>query len=312
VILSSISSQNYHQVDNYTCSIVIPFYKRHETIRKAISSALELPFIEDVIIVDDDPFPELNHSFFLEIFNELACASKIKVIKNTMYKGAQGARVCGADYSNSDLILFLDSDDELIKSGCIALYEELCNSAKIALVYSNVYFEEGCSDFLRLEGFAFDIVLKNLSLCPFSGLMVRKSMVSWDKLDLLLPAWQDDDFILTVSSNNQIKFIDSFSSKMYLSNNSISKSKINQLIGLSMLLKKWKTEIVSQQGYHRFFLWKLRQLRLLLLVLSDRLAVVSSNTCWMNYWRLLLSNLISKIANKLLKLISPFFDRIYA
>lgn len=226
-------------------------------------------------------------------------------------KGAQGARITGALASKNDFVLFLDSDDLLIEDGVTKLYQVLNNNSDLAFVYSNVLHDNKTSDFLRINGDGFHSVLKNLSLCSFSGLMTRKSLVQWDDLDQSLPAWQDDDFCLTICRFHNVKFVDTLSARMRVSVDSISISKQKQFIGLALLINKWRHDLLREFGIVRLLLWRVRLLSLFLFVVAEDMRSSTDHTGFVRF----LFNISSYILNLIGKLIRifvrPFFDRCY-
>ena len=229
-------------------------------------SVISLPYVAEVIIVNDNS-PD---DFGISIFSKNIDVKKITIIENSLIKGAQGARVWGVKASKTDFIIFLDSDDRINEYGMNMLHRYAKLNKEIALFYGNVSMNGKLKKHPALHGHCFPFILRNLSLVPFSGLLIRKSRVPWDNLDLTLPAWQDDDFILTVSEGNQISYIDVTTSIMELSSNSISLSKSNQIVGLSMLLVKWRPSIIEVFGFGRLLLWRLRLFVIIeLLIIED-------------------------------------------
>ena len=254
---------NYDEND---CTVVIPYYNRRASIEHAVISVISLPYVAEVIIVNDNS-PD---DFGISIFSKNIDVKKITIIENSLIKGAQGARVWGVKASKTDFIIFLDSDDRINEYGMNMLHRYAKLNKEIALFYGNVSMNGKLKKHPALHGHCFPFILRNLSLVPFSGLLIRKSRVPWDNLDLTLPAWQDDDFILTVSEGNQISYIDVTTSIMELSSNSISLSKSNQIVGLSMLLVKWRPSIIEVFGFGRLLLWRLRLFVIIeLLIIED-------------------------------------------
>lgn len=88
-------------------SIIVPFFNRIQLLQKTILSVLDQTFHNwELILVDDGSDEDITP--FLSGLEQ----NKIKLYKRE--KGLKGAPTCrniGAEKSNSDLILFLDSDD---------------------------------------------------------------------------------------------------------------------------------------------------------------------------------------------------------
>jgi glycosyltransferase involved in cell wall biosynthesis len=290
------------------CSVVIPCRNRHKSLLSAVRSAATMPIINEVIIVDDGSIPSIT----ARSFSAIRGAEKIKIISNSRAKGAQGARVSGALYAKNDIVVFLDSDDVLLCQGVIDLYDALVADQDSALVYGNVTSAHWSSDFLQLTGDVYRQVLKNLSLCCFSGIVARKSRVPWDELDLYLPAWQDDDFTLTVSRRHKIKFVHTYSAWMGGSGDSISSSKRKQLIGLTRMLKKWGCEIKKEFGWKMLVLWRIRQGALAFFALSQLLSSKSQKFRGFGYMLTKGSRVAWRIGEYLIERVRHHFDRIYA
>jgi len=276
-----------------TCSVVIPCRDRHDRVARAVASAATIPFVSEVIVVDDGSSPPLTADLFH--------ADRVRVVPNRLTPGAQGARVTGGLEARGDVILFLDSDDVLVADGVRRLHERLRSDDGTAMTYGNARRGGRVTDYLRLEGHAFRAVLKNLSLCPFSGLMVRKAAVPWGTLDLTLPAWQDDDFVLTVSKGGAVAFVDTVVATMELTGDAISRSRAKQLAGLTALVDKWRPDILRELGAPRLWLWRVRRLALWCLVIGDRFRARRSPLALVFY-----------AAGRAFQLfVRPFFDRLY-
>ncbi len=294
---------------NMSATVVIPSKNRLAKTIEACKSAADIPLINEIIVCDD------GSNFPIELYlNELPdiLLKKIKIMPNRFLCGAQGARLTAVHASSNDIIVFLDSDDILNKNGVMSLLSVIMKDSKLSLVYGNNKFGGESSNWLRLEGERFCNVLKNLSLCPFSGLVVRKSLIDWGGVNADFPAWQDDDMCLVASKCGKIAFVDTISAENFLSDDSISRSKYKQLLGLSMLIEKYKAEILENFGLVRLLLWRGRQVALFLEVLSED---VLRSTRSSNKFTILFFGGVSKIlkiTSRVVKLLlRPFFDRIY-
>jgi glycosyltransferase involved in cell wall biosynthesis len=288
------------------CSVVIPFYNRHDTILKSVESALAFNFVNEVIVIDDSSDNKIN----IEFFDKTMSSEKIKVLSNRFTKGAQGARLTGVQSATNDYIIFLDSDDYLNENGTRSLFQTIIENKDLALVYGNVSINEKITNYVRLDGNCFYEVLKDLSLCPYSGIIINKALIDWKLFDLALPSCQDDDFILMVSKFNKICFVNIIMAHMKTSINSISLESYNKSVGFSMLLKKWRGDIVKEFGVGRLALWKIRQV----LILNDELTNDIKLTFLKKTRKIVLLYILYillKIFGKFGRyLISPFFNRL--
>jgi glycosyltransferase involved in cell wall biosynthesis len=305
--------QRINAVSDILVSAIIPYYRREDVIERAIQSLEPIAAIDEIIVVDD----ELSARSGFVLDQVSVRYSKVRIVKNLKIKGALSARIEGSLASTNELLLFLDSDDQCMAQGVQNCLKHLAENPNLAIVYGNVLFAEGDrqSHFLRLNGHQFDIILKNLSLCPFSGLCARKSLVPWGNLIRNIPAWQDDDFTLSSSQNNDILFVDCVTAKIYNGGaDRISTNKNKQLIGLRMLLEKWGHFIIERHGRKRLFLWKLRLLSLEMATWKIGLEAKNRSSFRVVYSPVIVFLIISiNLAQKALRMIfARYFDRVYA
>ena len=257
-------------------SVIIPCKNRTPLLQRAIESCM-VEKVNEIIVIDDGSDSKL-------FSNEPI----VKIIRNETSQGAQNSRITGLKSAANDYCLFLDSDDEL--------HPTFLNHASsfikyFPMVYGNTQRNNCVINRYDSSGNYRKYLFKNLSLAPFSGLLVNKIHVDYDLLSNEIEAWQDDDFIIVLTRNHAPKYIDIVSNINHVSKDSISKSKINQIKGLKTLLNKYKTEIIHFNGRtHYYVFWKIR---LLILKIENRNSPIQ--------------NLIAKT---LRVLVSPFFNHI--
>lgn len=89
-------------------SVVMPCYNAKEHIVDSINSVLKQTYVNlELIVVDDN---SLDGTFEI-IQSNFSDDLRVKIITNTLSKGAGGARACGIKKSSGRFIAFLDSDD---------------------------------------------------------------------------------------------------------------------------------------------------------------------------------------------------------
>ena len=89
-------------------SVIIPYFKKKNFIKKAINSVLSQSFkkFEIIIIYDDNNKKDLDFIKKLKNFDK-----RIKLIINEKNIGAGYSRNKGINLSNAEYICFLDADD---------------------------------------------------------------------------------------------------------------------------------------------------------------------------------------------------------
>lgn len=281
-------------------TVVIPFQTKNQFLIKAINSCLDQNSVDEILLIQDNHIPLFTEIELLSINSK-----RVKIIRNNFQEGAYGARIYGLTLASNDLVAFLDSDDVLFKNSLSYLMSEMLKDESIGLAYGITLSNETPIDILKISGFIYPQVLKNLSLSPFSGLLVRKNILNAIKPNLKLPAFQDDDFILNISQNFKIIFVNHEIAKMNTDHDDrLSKKFDNLTSGLSMLLEIWGRQIQEYYGRKYIYLWRLRLLNIRL----SKYAIVSSDILIIGGAMSWLFKSLFFINRNLFKL---FFDKIH-
>ena len=89
-------------------SIILPYYKKINYVKKTINSILSQSFKDfEIILVYDDE--DLHDLFVIE--NDFKNNSKIRIVKNTKNLGAGISRNIGIKHAKGKIVAFVDSDD---------------------------------------------------------------------------------------------------------------------------------------------------------------------------------------------------------
>ena len=89
-------------------SIILPYYRKINYVKKTINSILSQSFKDfEIILIYDD---ENLHDLFV-IENDFKNNPKIKIIKNSKNLGAGISRNIGIKHAKGEIIAFVDSDD---------------------------------------------------------------------------------------------------------------------------------------------------------------------------------------------------------
>lgn len=99
--------------DSPLVSVVIPTYKRPDTLTRAIDSVLAqtYPNVEVLVVDDNNPNTE-GRLFTEEIMSAYENNDRVKYIKHSHNKNGSAARNTGARSSKGEYVAFLDDDDE--------------------------------------------------------------------------------------------------------------------------------------------------------------------------------------------------------
>lgn len=293
-----------NQIVTEKVSIIIPTYNRGNTIINAINSILKQSYQEFEIIIIDDSSTDDTETIIKSSF-----ANNVKIRYYKIEKsGAQGARLFGITLSTGKYLAFLDSDDSLTEDS-LELRINAVNQSGFSnvLVYGDVITEQNkIINYKKLSGYHYHYLLKELSLCNYSTIMFTKNCLDNSMLpNKNFPSWQDDDMVLSIAKYNNILHCGSVVAFYNTSLLSIMQNKTNLKKGIIMMVNKYRKEVIKHHGYFRLFLWKLRILRISMIIYKDN---ITDQTFF--------SRLERKIITKLIKLISKYleskFDNLYA
>lgn len=179
-------------LNNKSVSIVIPTYNRPDFLHRAIASVVSQTVQCNEIIVVDDNSTEDNFS----VISNFSSLIKIKYYKNESNRGACYCRNLGIKEAESDLIAFLDDDDEFTP-------EKIEN---VLNVYSdNLAYVTTGINYIHTDGFIEERIPKpNISLesilyRPETGICIvtsRIKLLSIGGFDMQLSSSQDYDLLV--------------------------------------------------------------------------------------------------------------------
>lgn len=185
-------------------SIVIPVFNRTEPLERALQSIQKQTFQDYEMIVVDD------HST-----DDIFSVSKkygAKYLK-TIGKGVSAARNTGIQSSDSDLLAFLDSDDEWLPHKLELQMQYLAQNQNCSIVHSNeLWIRNGLpvNQGLKHQKMGGRIFSQCTELCLIapSSVLVRRSLLNQVGLfDESFPVCEDFDFWLRITATEDIGFI---------------------------------------------------------------------------------------------------------
>ena len=211
-------------------SVIIPYYKKKDTISESINSVLNQTYnnLEIIIIYDDKNKSDLN--FIKEFANK---DKRISVIQNENKLGAGNSRNIGINCSKGKFIAFLDADDKwksekLYKQINFMKYNNYgITHTSYSIIDKNqkVIANRKARSFLKLEdllkscdiGTSTVIIKKNLlkNDVKFASLKTKEDFVLWLKL---------------LKKNNKIYGLNEILTFWTKSNTSLSSSSIQKII----------------------------------------------------------------------------------
>ena len=160
-------------------SVIIPTYKRFDTLFRAINSVRNQSFRDiELIVVDDNyDYPSLRNKIKEKIINEYP---EVKLIAENTHLGGARARNIGVKNSSSEFIAFLDDDDEFKRNKIKKQVDYLVENSTIALVYcyGTIIYPNGEEDMEKTcyEGNPLSVQMY-YNIAGTSFWMIRKSVL---------------------------------------------------------------------------------------------------------------------------------------
>lgn len=194
-------------------SVIIPTYKRPETLSRAVDSVLNQTYQNVEVIVVDDNYPESAERGMTEgVMQKYDKNHRVIYIKHPQNKNGSAARNTGLRNSHGDFIMFLDDDDEFFPekiSRQLQVMKEKDETWGVSYTaFEKVFTNKTTHSTNHREGdLLVDALMRNLFLAAGSNLMIRRNVC--EKIggfNESFPRNQDLEFLVRILQNYKIAF----------------------------------------------------------------------------------------------------------
>lgn len=188
-----------------TVSVIIPTYKRHQKLQRAVESVLAQTFKPtEIIVINDDPQTDIN--------TVIPQDERIRTIAHDTNMGAPASRNDGIETSTGQYIALLDDDDEWREE---KLERQLARFAELDDDYGMVYtgqeiIRNGETVLIthpQIEGEIFSQLLQSNFIPSQSPLIRRECFNNVGFFDTSLESSQDYDMWLRIAKDYKIASI---------------------------------------------------------------------------------------------------------
>lgn len=182
-------------------SVIIPVYKSEKFVSECLISVLNQTYKNFEVIVVYDPSPDKT----LEKLKEFK--DKIELIIQDRKTNPATARNAGMAKATGAYVAFCDSDDFWSREKLAAQVKFLEQFPEIDLAYTDlVIIKNGVWNTAKCPEWSRKEWLKKSFIC-FSSIMLRNALLSDEKFDEKLAAFDDYDFLLSYSKHHRFSRI---------------------------------------------------------------------------------------------------------
>lgn len=197
-------------------TVVIPTYKRPDSLNRAIDSILEQTYKNvEIIVVDDNFSGSVDRKITEELMKEYEDKVNIRYLQHSSNLGGSTARNTGLKVAKGEYITFLDDDDEFSEVkierqiSCLENLDESwgCCYSAYRIVKSENSFQVSSES--RSGDLYIEALMRTLFMGSGSNLLLRKSVVDEvEGYDESFVRNQDIEFLVRVLEKYKIAYID--------------------------------------------------------------------------------------------------------
>lgn len=238
-------------------SVVIPTYKRHDRLVRALKSVLNQSYKDfEVLIINDDK----NDSKLTEILLPYL-SDYVKVMENKRTKGGNGARNTGIVNATGEYIALLDDDDEWLDNHLSNLLNAInTHNANFVISSHIIQNNDNWDDYLlSKEKFLLEDFVNGYVRIGASSTICfnKKELLEIGIFDEELLRHQDLDLVLRILASSSIFTTNLASVKVYGHNLiDFNKEEISKI----KFLEKAKKYILDTRLYRKFKIFHFRDL----------------------------------------------------
>lgn len=261
---------------NKLVSVIIPTYKRSDTLKRAVNSVLNQTYKNIEIIVVDDNNPETAERERTRfVMTQYENIDTVKYIEHPYNKNGSAARNTGFRAAKGDYIAFLDDDDEFLPEKvekqvqCLEYRGEIWGAC-----YTNYIRKDGNKIYSRSaenrEGFLLkEELMRNLWVAAGSNLMIRHSVVEHvGGFDESFRRNQDVEFLIKILKHYKLAHVPIEGLVVYMHDE--HKNKIDFYSLTKQFIETFKSDIDSLSKNDQFDVYQMLNLQVYRYYLTSR------------------------------------------
>lgn len=198
--------------NNPLISVIIPVYNREKFIKESMISVINQTYKNFELIIYNDGSTDKTDESIKKVC-KLYPSYKIKYINSPNNKGPSFARNRGVEIANGEYIAFLDSDDLWLKNKLSTQIKYMIDNNWQICQTEEIWIRNGKrvnpqQKHKKHSGYIFDKALKLCIVSPSAVMMKKYIFYEFGGFDETLPACEDYDLWLKISSKYPIYLIE--------------------------------------------------------------------------------------------------------
>lgn len=222
-------------------SVIIPSYKRTDTLVRAINSALDQTYKNiEVLVVDDNIHGDEYSLSLKQIINQYKEEPRVRLVTQAKHINGAEARNAGARASLGDYLAFLDDDDEWLPDKIEVQMDLMMENPELGGVAGGATLWEGDKEVSHLpkkeiseENLLLNVLIRKVDLATSTFLCKKTAFMTIGGFDNNLVRSQDLQLFVDFLAHYRILPISNRrTTKMYIESN------LNRLNSNKLILNK--------------------------------------------------------------------------
>lgn len=231
-------------------SVIIPTYNRADKIEKSIRSVLNQTYSDMEVLVVDDASTDNTRDVVCSIQDE-----RVRYIRLEQNGGASAARNAGVSFADTEWIAFHDSDDawrfdklekQIQYRDLHPEYDLIYTAYVLHLANEEDIYVPGSMPVECLQGDMYNLLLKGNTIGAPTILMRKAVFEEVNGFDTTWKSLEDWDFVLRISKNHKIGYVNEILLDAYRLEGSISSNVGAYYSSRCRMIAEHKEEMVKR------------------------------------------------------------------
>lgn len=206
---------------NMLVSVIIPSYKRSDTVTRAVNSVLNQSYKDLEVLVVDDNIPGDKYSVILKKVIESINDKRVRLVTQSQHINGAKARNVGIENANGEYVAFLDDDDEWLPRKLekqIAFLKDNSNYKGCSVLYNEYKGDNvvhSCPEYTA-DNLFLKIFRREVAVFTSTVLLKRDCLIESGMFDIRLKRHQDLQMLLRFTKCFEMGVVPEYLVKLHL------------------------------------------------------------------------------------------------